>query len=167
MAKAILEAGYKKIGFLGTKMPLDHRAKKRFDGFTEALAKANIEISDHEFYSEGSALAKGAQMTQEILKRTSDLDFLYYSNDMIGAGGLLSLLENKKVIPKEIGLAGFNGLELLDGLPMKLATMDACRYEIGRIAAEIVSNRVAGQKEIHEKITSLKPKINLGDTLRS
>ena len=86
---------------------------------------------------------------------------------MIGAGGLLSLLENQKVIPKEIGLAGFNGLELLDGLPMKLATMDACRYKIGRIAAEIVSRRIAGQKEKHERITSLKPKINLGDTLRS
>ena len=71
------------------------------------------------------------------------------------------------MIPKEIGLAGFNGLELLDGLPMKLATMDACRYEIGRIAAEIVSNRVTGQKETLERITSLKPKINLGDTLRS
>ena len=64
---------------------------------------------------------------------------------MIGAGGLLSLLENRKA-SKEIGLAGFNGVELLDGLPMKLATMDACRYEIGKIAAEIVSTRVTGQK---------------------
>jgi len=137
MAQAILEAGYRKIGFLGTKMPLDHRASKRFDGFTEALSKADIEISDHEFYSGGSALAKGVQMTKEILKRTPDLDFLYYSNDMIGAGGLLSLLEIQKSIPKEIGLAGFNGVELLEGLPMKLATMDACRYEIGKIAAEI------------------------------
>jgi len=167
MAKAILEAGYRKIGFLGTKMPLDHRAKKRFEGFTEALAKENIEISDQEFYSGSSALAKGGQMTQEILKRTPDLDFLYYSNDMIGAGGLLSLLKNEKSIPDEIGLAGFNGVELLDGLPMKLATMDACRYEIGKIAAEIISNRVAGHKEYYEKITSLKPKLNLGDTLRS
>jgi LacI family gluconate utilization system Gnt-I transcriptional repressor len=51
MAKAILEAGYRKIGFLGTKMPLDHRARKRLEGFTEALAKENIEISDQEFYS--------------------------------------------------------------------------------------------------------------------
>jgi LacI family gluconate utilization system Gnt-I transcriptional repressor len=106
-------------------------------------------------------------MTQEILKRTPDLDFLYYSNDMIGAGGLLSLLKNEKRIPDEIGLAGFNGVELLDGLPMKLATMDACRYEIGKIAAEIISNRVAGHKEYYEKITSLKPKLNLGDTLKS
>ena len=167
MAKAILEAGYRKIGFLETKMPLDHRARKRFEGFTEALAKENIEISDQEFYSGSSALAKGGQMTQEILKRTPDLDFLYYSNDMIGAGGLLSLLKIEKSIPDEIGLAGFNGVELLDGLPMKLATMDACRYEIGKIAAEIISNRVAGHKEYYEKITSLKPKLNLGDTLRS
>ena len=85
---------------------------------------------------------------------------------MIGAGGLLSLLENQKSIPKEIGLAGFNGVELLDGLPMKLATMDACRYQIGKIAAEIVSNRVNGHKKDHERITSLKPKLDLGDTLR-
>jgi len=148
-------------------MPLDHRARKRFEGFTEALAKENIEISDQEFYSGSYALAKGGQMTQEILKRTPDLDFLYYSNDMIGAGGLLSLLKNEKSIPDEIGLAGFNGVELLDGLPMKLATMDACRYEIGKMAAEIISNRVAGHKEYYEKITSLKPKLNLGDTLRS
>ncbi len=34
MAKAILKAGYRNIGFLGTKMPLDHRARKRFEGFT-------------------------------------------------------------------------------------------------------------------------------------
>ena len=50
---------------------------------------------------------------------------------------------------------------------MKLATMDACRYEIGKIAAEIISNRVAGHKDYYEKITSLKPKLNLGDTLKS
>ena len=167
MAKAILQAGYRKIGFLGTKMPLDHRARKRFDGFSEALAKESVQISDHEFYSESSALAKGAQMTQQILQRTPDLDFLYYSNDMIGAGGLISLLEKQKKIPKEIGLAGFNGVELLDGLPMKLATMDACRHEIGKIAAEIISKRVMGQKENYDRITSLKPKLDLGDTLRS
>ena len=59
MAQAIIRAGYRRIGFMGTKMPLDHRARKRFEGFTEALAKGGIEMADHEFYSGGSALAKG------------------------------------------------------------------------------------------------------------
>lgn len=60
-----------------------------------------------------------------MLARTPELDFLYYSNDMIGAGGMLYLLEKGVDIPGEIGLAGFNGVELLDGLPRRLATMDA------------------------------------------
>lgn len=166
MAQAILTAGYKQIGFMGTKMPLDHRARKRFEGFTEALAKAGVEVSDQEFYSGGSALAKGRDMTQDMLARSPNLDFLYYSNDMIGAGGLLHLLEQGIDIPQDIGMAGFNGVELLDGLPLQLATMDACRKEVGRIAAQIIADRVINGTENVEKVVELSPKLNLGSTLR-
>jgi len=166
MAEAIIKAGYKRIGFLGTKMPLDHRARKRFEGFTQALAKAGVEIADQEFYSGGSALAKGREMTEAMLKRTPDLDFLYYSNDMIGAGGLLYLLEAGIDVPGQIGLAGFNGVELLDGLPRKLATMDACRLEIGRKAAEIIASRQSDDVSDYESIVELQPTINFGETLK-
>ena len=166
MAQAILKAGYQHIGFMGTKMPLDHRARKRFEGFTEVLGKHGIEIEDREFYSGGSALAKGREMTQTMLERSPELDFLYYSNDMIGAGGLLYLLEQGIDIPGQIGLAGFNNVELLQGLPRKLATMDACRLDIGRQAARIISERLNDpDSEIETRVT-LTPKISYGDTLK-
>ena len=166
MARAILKAGYQKIGFLGTKMPLDYRARKRFEGFTEALAKGGVEVVEQEFYSGGSALAKGREMTQAILEREPELDFLYYSNDMIGAGGLLYLLEQGRDIPGDIGLAGFNGVELLQGLPRKLATMDACRAEIGKKAAEIIASRVNDPDAEFKKIIEMTPTLSYGDTLR-
>ena len=166
MAQAIMKAGYERIGFLGTKMPLDHRARKRFEGFTEALAKGGIEIADQEFYSGGSALLKGREMTDTMLERDPELDFLYYSNDMIAAGALMSLLEKGADIPDQIGLAGFNGVELLDGLPRKLATMDACRTEIGVKAAEIIAERVDNPNSDTPKVVELTPKITYGDTLR-
>lgn len=166
IGKAIVQAGYKRIGFLGTKMPMDHRARKRFEGFTQALAKGGIEVADQEFYSGGSALAKGREMTAALLDRTPDLDFLYYSNDMIGAGGLLYLIEKGYDIPGRIGLAGFNGVELLQGLPKKLATMDACRAEIGRQAAELILQRInTPEADIPSRI-ELTPTISRGDTLR-
>jgi LacI family gluconate utilization system Gnt-I transcriptional repressor len=167
MAQAILKAGYKNIGFLGTKMPLDHRARKRFEGFTEVLAKEGIEIADREFYEGGSALAKGREMTEVMLERTPELDFMYYSNDMIGAGGLLYCLDKGINVPGQIGLAGFNGVELLDGLPRQLATMDACRKEIGRAAAQIIADRSteAGDTGGGERI-ELTPKIEAGETLK-
>lgn len=166
MAEAILREGYRRIGFLGTKMPADHRARKRFEGFTRHLARAGIEIADREFYSGGSALKKGREMTEALLTRTPDLDFLYFSNDMIGAGGLLWLLERGIDIPGQIGLAGFNGVELLDGLPRQLATMDACRREIGREAARIIAARCANPAEGGAERVELTPLIARGDTLR-
>lgn len=166
MAEAILAEGYRRIGFLGTKMPLDHRARKRFEGFTRTLAKAGIEIADREFYSGGSALLKGREMTEAILRRRPDLDFLYYSNDMIGAGGLLYLLGKGVQVPREIGLAGFNGVELLEGLPRQLATMDACRREVGIKAAEIIAARNAEPDLPGGQRIELTPTLAYGDTLR-
>lgn len=166
IGNAIVAAGYKRIGFLGTKMTMDHRARKRFEGFTQALAKGGIEVADQEFYSGGSALAKGREMTEAMMTRSPDLDFLYFSNDMIGAGGLLYLQEKGYDIPNRIGLAGFNGVELLQGLPIKLATMDACRSDIGCRAAEIILNRIENPDSDTPDRVELTPKITRGDTLR-
>ncbi len=166
MAEEILAAGYKRIGFMGTKMPLDHRARKRFEGFTRTLAQSGVEIADQEFYSGRSALAKGREMTAKMIERTPDLDFLYFSNDMIGAGGLLYLLEKGIDVPGKIGLAAFNGVELLDGLPRQLATMDACRREIGVKAAKIIADYHSGADQEDGQLVTLSPKLAFGDTLR-
>ena len=165
MAKAIVKGGYTNIGFLGTKMPLDHRARKRFEGFTEALAKSGLEVMDQEFYEGGSALAKGREMTAAILERSPKLDFLYYSNDMIAAGGMLYCLEQGWEIPGRIGLAGFNAVELLDGFSTKLATMDAMRREIGRTSAEIVRECVTSGTAGAGKRVELTPRLETGETL--
>lgn len=165
MARTILAAGYRRIGFLGSKMPDDHRARKRLEGFTEVLQEAGLSLAAVDHYSGGSSLGKGREMTKAILDQNPDLDFLYYSNDMIGAGGLLYCLDQGLDVPGQIGLAGFNGLELLDGLRLRLATTDACRREIGQRAAEIVMGKstdglIGGHR------VELTPLCQPGDTIR-
>lgn len=161
MAQAIVEAGYRKIAFLGTKMPDDYRAKKRMEGFEAGLAEAGLSLADQEFYSGGSSLKKGREMTADVLARSPDLDFIYYSNDMIGAGGLLYALEKGIDIPGTLGMAGFNGVDLIEGLPRRLASTGARQADIGKIAAQIVAGKAeAGQR------TELDPVIERGDTIR-
>ncbi|SNX68355.1 LacI family transcriptional regulator [Cereibacter ovatus] len=165
MAEAIVQAGYRRIGFLGTMMPHDHRARKRLEGFEAALAAQGLQVEDREFYSGGSALLKGREMTEAIMTRSPDLDFLYHSNDMIGAGGLLWCLNHGIDVPGKVGLAGFNGVELVQGLPCRLATMDACRLEIGRRAAEIVAGK-RPDGATSGVVIELEPKLEPGDTIR-
>lgn len=165
MAEAIVASGYTKIAFLGTQMAGDFRARKRLEGFEEALRRAGLALVDREFYSGGSALLKGREMTAAILSRNPDVDFLYFSNDMIGAGGLLYCNDMGINVPGNLGLAGFNGLELLDGLPRRLATMDACRLEVGRRSAQIIAGRNA-DPDLGSEVVELFPTLQPGDTIR-
>lgn len=163
IATEILNAGYRRIGFIGTHMPEDHRARKRLAGFEERLGEAGVQLTAREYYQGGSSLQKGRELTERILTREPDLDFLYYSNDMIGAGGLLWCLEQGYDLPGRLGLAGFNGVELLDGLPMRLTTTDARRIDIGRRAARIVAGKEARPET---GIVALAPTFMPGDTIR-
>lgn len=163
MAERILKAGYRRIGFVGTHMPEDHRARKRMIGFEEGLARQGVQLEGREYYQGGSSLLKGRELTGRILSRVPDLDFLYFSNDMIGAGGLLHCLESGYDIPGQLGLAGFNGVDLLDGLPIRLATTDARRIDIGRRAARLV----AGKESLPESgVIQFNPEFIPGDTIR-
>jgi LacI family transcriptional regulator, gluconate utilization system Gnt-I transcriptional repressor len=166
MADAIVAAGYRRIGFLGTKSGADHRARKRMEGLIERLSDHGLSLEATELYSGGSALQKGREMTEAILSAHPDLDFLYYSNDMIGAGGLLWCLEKGIDIPGKLGLAGFNGVDFLEGLPMKLATIDACRREIGQTAARIIAGKEAGGVVGGRRI-ELTPRLDPGQTIRN
>jgi LacI family gluconate utilization system Gnt-I transcriptional repressor len=69
-------------------------------------------------------------------------------------------------VPGQVGLAGFNGVELLQGLPRRLATMDACRHDIGRMAAEIIARRVEDPDAEVERVVEMSPTISYGDTLK-
>lgn len=164
MAAHILAAGYRRIGFIGTHMPEDHRARKRLAGFERVLAEAGHPLVAREYYQGGSSLAKGRELTGRILSRQPDLDFLYYSNDLIGAGGLIWAREQGIDIPGRLGLAGFNGVDLLDGLPIRLATTDARRVEIGRRAARIVAGK---EPRPESGVIALSPTFLPGDTIRT
>ncbi|WP_235962697.1 LacI family DNA-binding transcriptional regulator [Jannaschia marina] len=161
----IAARGYRRVGLLGTKMDGDHRARKRIEGLERALAENGIAVADQMAYSGWSGFAKGREMTRAMLERSPDLDFLFYTNDLTGAGGLLYALEKQLDVGGALGLAGFNAFTLLDGLPRKLATVDSRRREAGQVAARIVSGDHTFDGD--ERRVELVPTFIPGETMRA
>ena len=166
MAKAMLARGHRRIGFIGTKMPSDFRARKRLDGFEAALGEAGVTLADRELYAGGSTVATGRELTATLLARRPDIDCLYYSSDVLAVGGLMHALAAGLRVPEEIALAGFNGLDMLDGLPVRLATTNAYRFEIGREAAAIVLDALAGRGPEGPRVVRFEPEAEPGESLR-
>ncbi|WP_343563522.1 LacI family DNA-binding transcriptional regulator [Kiloniella sp. b19] len=168
MARLILERGYSRIGFAGTQMPLDFRAGKRLKGFEDTLGEAGLQLHDQIYYDEHSSTAKGREMTAALLERSPDLDCIYYSSDLLAAGGIMHCMSNGLTIPDDIALAGFNGLEMLDGFPIELATSHVPRYDIGFRAAQHVldaSRNRDSQASRPDLIDQLELKTSAGETL--
>lgn len=163
--RAILKAGYRSIGFIGTKFPLDHRAEKRFLGFTQALEEGGVQIRDRELYPGASNLRLGRDLTAKLLERTPDLDVIYYSSDTMSCGGLMHCTMNGISVPDQLALAGFNGLNLRHGMPMLTATMNAYRYEIGKRAADLILEHHDPNYRPVRQVIELKPEFEPGETI--
>ncbi|ANP37851.1 LacI family transcription regulator [Phaeobacter gallaeciensis] len=165
MAAQILSQGYRQIGFIGTKMPQDFRARKRFDGFVEGLAEQGVTLMDREHYAGESSIQTGRQLTAQMLERTPELECIYYSSDVMSVGGLMHCQAEGLSVPGDVALAGFNNLQILQGLPQELATTDACRREIGERAARIVLETREADQPTPPVCVQLSPTISLGRSL--
>lgn len=163
--REILKRGYKRLGFIGTKLPLDFRAAKRLNGFKKALSEAGVELADESLISRSSTLLRGRELTAEMLDRTPDIDVIYYSSDTMSCGGLMHCIMNNISVPDQLALAGFNGLDLRNGLPLITATMNAYRYEIGKQAAGLVLEHMSPDYTPVHKIIEYNPDLEVGDTL--
>ena len=165
MALAIIKKGHRNIGFLGTKMSLDFRASKRFNGFVDGLNTQGIKLIDQENYTSGSTVEKGKNSTKEMLSRNQGLECIYCSTDVIAMGAVMHCISAGISIPNELAIAGFNNLSMTSGLPIKLATTDSLRFDIGKKAADLILNRNLPGATEAKNVIELKTKVNIGTSI--
>ncbi len=139
MAQHLLGKGYKRFAYVGCQPNRDLRAVKRYKSFCNTVHRAGAQMVVTKYSDEPSSMLIGRQCTEAILREKHKPDVIYYANDDLAAGGLMHCLAHQIQVPKQIALAGFNGLGFLESLPMQITTSRTPRFEIGTAAAEFVS----------------------------
>ena len=135
MARHLIERGYRRFGIVGSQGGLDLRATKRFDAFSKIVISLGAEVVARENDTQASSMEAGRKMTSALLDAPNPPDAIYYANDDLAAGGLMHCLANGIDVPKEVALAGFNGLGFLSALPKRITSTVTPRYKIGADAA--------------------------------
>lgn len=138
-------SGRRRIGYVGDDLTRDLRAGKRRDGFLRALAEHNLTLSGQCLAQQPSSLLLGRSGMASIMEAHPDVDAVYFSNDDMAVGGLMHCMGNGIDVPGRVALAGFNGLEIGEIMPLRLTTVKSPRYDIGRVAADQILERLAGR----------------------
>lgn len=83
-------------------------------------------------------------MAAALLAAHPGIDLIYCTNDLIAAGALMHCHSAGLAVPGQLGIVGFSGLELLDGLRPRLATVDSHRKATGEAAGRMILARLGG-----------------------
>ncbi|MEQ6917781.1 LacI family DNA-binding transcriptional regulator [Halomonas aquatica] len=144
MARHLLERDYRSIVYVGACMDGDYRADMRFSGHRHELEAAGLEAPLIELDQLGS-LAAGTAGLDRVLKEFPDARAIHFANDDLATGALLHAQRLGLRVPKDIAIAGFNGLPLGQHVTPRLTTIQSPREAMGRRAAEQVLRRLDHQ----------------------
>lgn len=146
MAHHLIARGYRRMAYLGHDIVRDRRAAARRDGFCATLGKAGLALCASLTLPAQSSVALGRQGLAQLLSEASEWpDVVYFSNDDMAVGGVFHCMSQGIVVPDSLAIAGFNGLEIGQSLPVPLATIASHRTAIGKTAADCILDRLSGR----------------------
>lgn len=161
IADHMLAKGYRKFGYVGWNI-LDHAAAQRYEAIKQQIEAQNRTILAPDLFDSPPDFADGKAGLKKLLEMDPDIDAVFFSNDTAATGGMIHCIETGIAIPDQLALAGFSGLDTGQNMPLKLTTVKTQRYDIGRVSARNILNRLAGQTS--QKVVELEIELIAGET---
>lgn len=161
--KHLLEEGYSRIAFLGGPARMSI-SDQRLEGYKFALKEAGIRtysnLIAHGDFNKDYAFFN----TIELLKRKNKPDAIFAMSDRLAIGAYLAIKKRGLLIPKDIGLIGFNNEPITELLTPSLSTIDQPAFEMGKQAARIFIEKANSLNEVAYRDIILEPKLIVRDS---
>ena len=142
----LLEQGYRNIGFLGARM--DPRAQRRLAGYHDALADHGIRADANRVVTtpQPSSFTIGGQLLSDLLARAPDTDAVFCNNDDVALGALFECQRRGISVPHQMGIVGFNDLDVVSSSVPTITSVRTHRYDTGRQAVRMILAALSGEE---------------------
>lgn len=144
VAQFCMSLGYKRPGFVGIAEGRDTRAEARLVGFSQAYGRPDAVMVGRS--EDVNPFVAGKLGTEALLDRPEGArpDVLFYLNDHLAFGGLSACEARGLSVPRDLGIVGFNSLDLASVLPLPLTTVRTPRRTMGALGARQLLARIHG-----------------------
>lgn len=146
MGDYLIGRGYRHVALVAPFCPADQRAVRRLAGLRAALAAHGIPPVSETLYAERSSWRLGGHAVVRILAEHPETDAVFFANDDLAVGAVQECGRRGIKVPDSLAIAGFNGLEFGQEIRPRLTTIATPRAEIGRQAARMMVERIAGRE---------------------
>lgn len=134
----------------------------RISSFVDRAAGFRSVIEDHpeatlvgsEEHAQDSTLSEGKRLATQLLQLPPDQrpTAVFAHNDMLAVGVLDALAEAGLRCPEDVSVIGYNDAPLIDHVTPPLTTVKLPAFEIGRHAAQMALNAIAGEESAQQRV---------------
>lgn len=140
----LLDQGYKKPGVLAARM--DPRAQRRVDGFRQvATERGRWNEEAVVTTSARSSVTLGGHLMADLLSKVPETDAVLCNNDDLALGALFECQRRGIKVPEDMGICGFNDLEMMAAAYPSLTSVRTFRSEIGKEATRMLLAALSGE----------------------
>jgi DNA-binding LacI/PurR family transcriptional regulator len=143
IVKHLLGLGHRRIAYMGDSFGL-HSDTERCAGYRETLVEAGIPFEAGLVVNGDGGAESGRQAMGQLLGLAERPTAVFCYNDMQAFGAMRAIRERGLHVPADISVAGFDDLYLARYSDPPLTTVRQPKQEMGREAADILLQMLAG-----------------------
>ncbi|WP_116134680.1 LacI family DNA-binding transcriptional regulator [Tropicimonas sp. IMCC34043] len=164
-ARHLLECGYRRPGILAARM--DPRTQSRLQVFREVCAEAGV-LDERRVVTtpHASSVGVGRQLLELLLTQAPDTDAVFCNNDDLAIGALMEAHRRNLHVPEDLGICGFNDLEMTRNMFPSLTSIATPRFEVGRRAVEMLLAEIEAPDSVAERNVDLGVSLIARDSTR-
>jgi len=148
----LIKLGHTRIGMIyGVANP--DLGKERLEGYKRAFLENGIPFKQELIKGCGYKIQDGYKAAKEILSNNNRPTAIFAINDLLAIGALKAIKEKGLRVPEDISLIGFDNIEFASYTDPPLNTLSLREKEMGKLAAEILIERI--EKGISNKYKSI------------
>jgi LacI family transcriptional regulator len=144
--------GHERIGHVAGPQNLS-TGHRRYLGFIDEMANRRLEVPDqHISFAASFTEDEGAAACGELLDAAPELTAIVAANDLLALGCYDALEARGMSCPDHVSIVGFNDMPFIDRLRPPLTSVRIPQREIGKVAADLLLERLNGGAEIPDEI---------------
>ena len=153
----LIQKGYTHIACITG--PLDKTpARLRLEGYRAAMANAGLTVQEGDEIIGDFEFAGGLEAMQTLLARDVRPQAVFIGNDAMAFGAYQALYQAGLRMPQDMGIVGYDDVELARYMTPPLTTIQQPKDELGELAIDVLINRMA-EPELTQQRLQLTPEL--------
>jgi len=144
MMRHLVDRGYRHIGFIGAVTKDNPQASDRQRAYRQAVKDFGLPAAPNLILECAPEIWEGRKATAALIEKSPGVDAIFAAGEVWAIGAVIECQKRDWQVPERIAIGSYNDADMGEHMTPALTTIRIPRYEIGRRAASMILQRLAG-----------------------